>query len=149
MKTKQWVGWAAVGTLLALIGGPAAGQVAPTARLVVYRPYQFTGLPMDFMLLQDSRELCRLRNGRYVTTTVPAGVVTLRSHVVGVLWPVQRERVLRFPAQAGATYYVQTDVSWLMTTLTMAVVPAAFAQAQLGQRLQPSPCAEALPPAHP
>ncbi|WP_208308308.1 hypothetical protein [Hymenobacter defluvii] len=68
---------------------------------------------------------------------------------MGALWPVQRERVLRFPAQAGATYYVQTDVSWLMSTLTMAVVPAAFAEAQLRQRLKPSPCTDAWPVGQP
>jgi hypothetical protein len=123
-----WNGW-----LLTAAKAQTAGQEAATARVVVYRPYKFTGLPMQYALLQDSLELGRLRNGRYLTSTVPAGMVTLRSHVVGILWPVQRERVLRFPAQAGATYYVQTDVSWWMTTMTMAVVPADFAEAQLRQ----------------
>jgi hypothetical protein len=141
MKTKQWVGRVGALGLFVWPAPPASAQAATTARLVVYRPYEFTGLPMVFLLWQDEQELCRLRNGRYITTTVPAGMVTLRSHVVGFLWPVQRERVLRFPAQAGATYYVQTDASTLMTTLTMALVPAAFAQEQLGQRLQPSHCA--------
>lgn len=148
MNKKPWVGGIGVlGLPFALIGSPTAAtvQAAPTARLVVYRPYEFTGLPLDFLLFQDRRELCRLRNGRYVTCPVPAGMITLRSHVVGFWWPVQRERVLRFPAQAGATYYVRTDASWPMTTLTMALVPAAFAQAQLRHRLKPSPCANPFP----
>jgi hypothetical protein len=88
MITKLLVGRIGVmGFLLPLIGWPAtvAAQAAATARLVVYRPYAFTGLPMPFLLWQDSYALCRLRNGRSVTATVPAGIVTLRSHVVGLL----------------------------------------------------------------
>lgn len=61
---------------------PATAQAGPTACLVVYRPYAFTGLPMNFLLWQDRQALCRLRNSHYVTTTVPVGLVTLRSRVV-------------------------------------------------------------------
>ena len=90
MNTKQ--GYSGALVLLLVYSSwpttPAIAQTAATAQVVVYRPYEFTGLPMYFALFSDRQPLARLRNGRYVSCTVPAGMVTLRSHVVGFLWPV-------------------------------------------------------------
>jgi len=116
---------------------------AATAKVVLYRPSKLFSFGINYGIYHEGQELCRLSNRRYLVTTVPAGIVTLRSHVVGYGF-IKRERVLRFPAQAGETYYVQANPLYFADALDMAVVPADYAKDRLRRITKPDHCSEPL-----
>jgi hypothetical protein len=123
------------------ISASALAQSPAVATVVLYRPFKVFGIGINYGIYHEGQEVCRLSNRRYLVMTVPTGMVTLRSHVVGYGF-IKRDRILKFPAQPGAVYYVQTNPQYLADVLDMAIVPAEYAKGRLQRIPKPDHCSE-------
>ncbi|UOG75847.1 hypothetical protein MTX78_04425 [Hymenobacter tibetensis] len=139
MKTKLLHCFVAVLGIVLLSATSTTAQSAATATVVVYRPNKLFSWNVNYDFFNDTRELCRLGKGRYMITTVPAGMVTLRSHVSGFfVWPLKTDTILRFAAKAGETYFVQTDIMGY----NMGLAPAEYARTCLQRITKSDDCAQ-------
>ncbi|UOQ67119.1 hypothetical protein [Hymenobacter volaticus] len=138
MKTKLLHCFVVALGVVLLSAVSAAAQPAATATVVVYRPNKLFSWNVNYDFFNDTRALCRLGKGRYMITTVPAGMVTLRSHISGFfVWPLKTDSVLRFAAKAGETYFVQTDI----LGYNMGLAPADYARTHLRRITKSDDCA--------
>ncbi|WP_375437360.1 hypothetical protein [uncultured Hymenobacter sp.] len=138
MKTKLVHCFVVVLGVMLLSTVSAAAQSVATATIVVYRPNKLFSWNVNYDFFNDTRELCRLGKGRYMITTVPAGMVTLRSHISGFfVWPLKTDSILRFAAKAGETYFVQTDI----LGYNMGLAPAHYAKTRLQRITKSDDCA--------
>jgi len=138
MKTKLLGCFVVVLGVVLLSAVSVTAQSAATATVVVYRPNKLFSWNVNYDFFNETRELCRLGKGRYMITTVPAGMVTLRSHISGFfVWPLKTDSVLRFAAKAGETYFVQTDIMGY----NMGLAPADYARTHLQRITKSDDCA--------
>ncbi|MBO0357460.1 hypothetical protein J0X19_05850 [Hymenobacter sp. BT186] len=121
---------------LALAQTPAA-----TAKVVMYRPFKLFGWGVNYGIYHEGQGVCGLSNRRYLVMTVPTGSVVLRSHIMGLGF-VKEERLIRFQAQAGETYFIQTNPRYWSGALDMAIVPAEYAKGRLQRIPKPDHCSE-------
>lgn len=120
-------------------GTPTTTLAADSATVYFYRGKQFSASLVNYVLLANDKEICRLSVKRYVMYKAVPGKVYFTSREGGLAIP-KREQ-LELDLEAGKSYYVQCDVkTGLITTrMEMTEVTESTAKKKM-DGLQPDNC---------
>jgi hypothetical protein len=114
-------------------------MAADSATVYFYRGKQFSASLVNYVLLANDKEICRLSVKRYVVYKGLPGKVYFTSREGGLAIPKKEQ--LELDLEAGKSYYVQCDVkTGLVTTrMEMTEVTESTAKKKM-EGLQPDNC---------
>lgn len=120
-------------------GSSKTTVAADSATVYFYRGKQFSASLVNYVLLANDKEICRLSVKRYVVYKSLPGKVYFTSREGGLAIPKKEQ--LELDLEAGKNYYVQCDVkTGLVTTrMEMTEVTESTAKKKM-DGLQPDNC---------
>lgn len=123
-----WIYWAAIVVLTSLSGCVARGTAfekaesvpANMASIYFYRPKEFIGAFTDIPIIENGKEILRLKNGQFIRYVSIPGRHSFQTVSMGIDKPIELNLL------AGETYYIRTEIRqgfWVSTLFLGRVYP--------------------------